>query len=341
MFEFEKLKENIEKRNGTIACPVCGCNTKVKIMNRQALNSLKSHLGKETSRKNFEQYFCKRHKIYITPSTFIYENYKDNLLWYNEDEHLIKEIIKGKRVKEQLYHSNSEDAVSWNIFRFLEKNNMICDFLEKKFNIIEENPEVIYWSYSQKEKGLWKPLKEAREEFELRLAKGSEPDIIIIGKNALIIIEAKFNASNRTPFNHKNPNVENKYRSGGEKWWNEVFRSDFKKVVIDENKYELSRFWLIGTWMAHGSNQKRNLDFYLVNLVLKEKEKEKDSESIFKKHIIENSRRKFLRFTWEEIYDYISKNNLSGENKDLIMSYFRNKTIGYYQGRLRPAFSIL
>jgi hypothetical protein len=58
------------------------------------------------------------------------------------------------------------------------------------------------------------------------------------------------------------------------------------------------------------------------------KEKESDIEAIFKRHIKENQRRKFLRITWETIYQYISKRILL-KDKAIIMRYYRNKTIGY------------
>ena len=81
----------------------------------------------------------------------------------------------------------------------------------------------------------------------------------------------------------------------------------------------------------------KNLDFYLINLALSEREA--DIETIFKAHIKEKQRRKFLRTTWETIYEYISKNPY----KDTVTmtSYFKNKTLGYDgNGRLQRAFSV-
>ena len=63
--------------------------------------------------------------------------------------------IKGckERVKResQMARDNSKDAVSWNVFRFLERNNLIEDFLSLITCLYIESSEVIYWSYSQKE----------------------------------------------------------------------------------------------------------------------------------------------------------------------------------------------
>lgn len=82
--------------------------------------------------------------------------------------------------------------------------------------------------------------------------------------------------------------------------------------------------------------QQQNVDFYLVNLV--RAEKELDIETIFKSHINESQRRKFLRVTWERIYQYISNSSLTIE-KDIMVRFFRNKTVGYDgKGKLQRAF---
>ena len=245
---------------------------------------------------------------------------------------LFKKIETVKR-ESRIARDNSEDAVTWNVFRFLERNDLINTFLDKVIGVTVQEPEVIYWSYSQLQNDSWDMLKKAREEFELVPSKGSEPDTMIAGKNALIIIESKLTASNENK--PSNLNVENKYKTSGQGWWNEVFSSDFKTVAIDEKKYELSRFWLLGTWIA----RQNDLDFYLVNLVLSEREK--DIEAVFKRHIKENQTRRFIRITWEDIYQLIFDHEFSGQDKNIIINYFRNKTIGYDgNGRLQRAFSI-
>jgi hypothetical protein len=196
-----------------------------------------------------------------------------------------------------------------------------------------KNPEVIYWSYYQKENGVWSELNKAREEFGELLKRGSEPDIIIKSDNALFFIEAKLTAGNKTV--PSDTSSYKKYETGGDNWFSKVFKSDYKTVAIDEKKYELLRFWLLGTWMA----KQMSLDFCLVNLTLIEKDK--DIEVIFKRHLYENQGMKFIRLTWEDIYQQILSSGLYGIDKDLMMEYFRNKTIGYdKKGILQRAFSV-
>ena len=318
MLGVEELKKKIEITETTVDCPVKDCGEKVERRRRNSGNHTK--------------FKCPKHNISISPATFVYPSKFDNLLWKEiEDRELLKKIKKVKR-ENRMNHDNSEDAVSWNVFRFLEKNDLITGFLNLITDNVQKSSEVIYWSYSQKENAQWSALNKAREEFGEKIEKGSEPDIIIKTDKALFFIEAKLTAENETvPTNIGN---SKKYETGGNNWFSEIFNSDYKTVAIDEKKYELLRFWLLGTWMA----KQHDLDFYLINLVLSEREAE--IETVFKTHIKENQQRKFLRMTWETIYEYISKN----PSKDTVtmMRYFRNKTLGYDgNGRLQRAFSVI
>jgi hypothetical protein len=320
MLGVEELKEKIEVTDKTVECPVKGCNEKVE---RQR---------KDTCKKK-TKFKCPIHKIVISPSTFEYPSEFDNLLWKEgPDKEMLERIKEVKRESRRIAHDNSEDAVSWNIFRFLEKNSLIEGFLNLITGSATKSPEVVYWSYSQEEDTSCSELNEARKQFGEKATEGSEPDIIIKTNSALFFIEAKLTTGNETvPTDVSN---SQKYETGGDNWFSKVFNSDFKTVAITEKKYELLRFWLLGTWIA----KQQDLDFYLISLTLSRREV--NIEDIFKRRINENRRSKFLRVTWETIYQYILKSNFS-RDKDIMVRYFRNKTIGYDgNGRLQRAFSI-
>ncbi len=323
MFGLDELKQTIQITDTSVECPVKKCKIKVE---RQ-----------KNSFKRDEKFKCPLHNIYISPTTFEYEDEKDNLLWKNKNDlDLLNNIRKFKR-ECRFSRDNSEDAVSWNVFRFLEKNNLINEFLKNIDNKIDENKsEIIYWSFSQSQNKTWDMLLEGRKEFEIVPSKGSEPDLIILGEKNLIFIEAKFGSSNNTkPSNPER--VEDKYISRGNKWWKKVFSSDFKTVAIEDEKYELARFWLIGSWIADIADR-LNLNFYLINLTLTNYGG--DIEKIFNKHIKTNNRRKFKQITWEQIYNFILKANCDSNDKEIIIKYFKNKSLGYRNGKLRPAFLI-
>ena len=320
MLGIEELKGSIEITETTVECPVKGCSEKI-----------------ERQRKGFkreEKFKCPIHNIYISPSTFEYQSELDNLLWKDQADLDLFKMIRTVKRESRIARDNSEDAVTWNVFRFLERNNLVEKTLSPIIGVPLKSSEVIYWSYSQKENSSWSELNKAREEFGEEIKRSSEPDVIIKTDNTLLFIEAKLTAGNET--DPSNKSGSKKYENGGNNLFSKVFKSDYKTIAIDEKKYELMRFWLLGTWIA----KQQDLDFYLVNLVLSEREK--DIEAIFKRHLYENQRTKFLRITWEDLYQQILINGGSpGIDEDRMIKYFRNKTIGYDgNGRLQKAFSI-
>jgi hypothetical protein len=335
MFGLKELKRKIEVEGDTIVCPVIGCEKRVKKMTKGVLKSLDAYLEKGEKGEGFEQYLCKEHKIYITPTTFIYEDFKDNLLWYDDvEEDLLNKIMEVKRIKAQFHHDNSEDAVTWNIFRFLERSKLLSEFLAKLCNSSVTNPEIIYWSYSQSKQNVWKGLVNARKEFRESPQRSSEPDIIVKSDKVLFFIEAKLTASSKIDFN-KSDTAEDKEERIRRYSKGDRFLKQPVENIIDAGYYQLMRFWVIGASIA----ERLNLDFYLVNLVLSEKEE--NIEGDFKKYIKENQRKKFMRITWESIFEHISNSSLSRGDKDMITSYFRNKTIRCDgNGELQIAFSI-
>jgi hypothetical protein len=313
------LKDEIEITQARVECPVKGCFEKIERQRRTF--------------KREDRFKCPEHKIYISLSTFEYENEEDNLLWKETSDTDLLRRIKAVKRESRMARDNSEDAVTWNVFRFLERNNLVSSVIGELAVSPVENPEVIYWSYYQKENTGWSELNKAREEFGERLERGSEPDIIIKSDNALFFIEAKLTAGNETVPSDKSSSK--KYETGGDNWFSRVFKSDFKRVAIEEQKYELLRLWLLGTWTA----KQQGLNFYLVNLVLSRKDEK--IETLFKAHIHENEGMRFIRLSWEDIYQQILTGALSGTNKDLMIQYFRNKTIGYdKKGTLQRAFSV-
>ena len=319
MLGVKELKESIKITEITVECPVKGCSEKV-----------------ERQRKAFkrkERFKCPEHNIYISPSTFEYPSELDNLLWKDKADLELFEKMKTVKRENRIARDRSEDAVTWNVFRFLERNNLLETILGSIIGVTLKSSQVIYWSYSQRENSSWSELNEARTEFGEEIKRSSEPDIIIKTNNALLFIEAKLTARSETvPSDTSN---SKRYEIGGDNWFSKVFKSDYKTVAIAEKKYELLRFWLLGTWIA----KQENLNFYLVNLVLSEQDK--NIGTIFKRHICENQKMKFTRITWEDMYQQILNSGLPGRDKDKMMEYFRNKTIGYdSNGELQKAFSI-
>ena len=320
MFGANDLKTNITITETTVECPVKGCSETVT---RQ--------------RKSFRrepQFQCPKHEIYISSSTFEYPSEADNLLWHDSEDLALLQAIKTVKRESRMARDNSEDALTWNVFRYLEKTNQVATSLSFQIGTSVTSPQLVYWSYSQATQSVWPELAHARAEFGEQPHRSSEPDLIVMSDNALFFIEAKLTATNNTTPSH--PQETKKYLTGGNNWYQQVFKTDYATLAIQEQKYELARFWLLGSWLA----AQLDCDFYLINLVLEEREK--DIEQLFKPHLKADTRRRFLRWSWEGIYHWVSKNAPVTQDKNLFMSYFENKTIGYnHLGELQSAFQVV
>jgi hypothetical protein len=234
MFGFKELKPRIFVTETTVACPVNDCKIRV-----------------DRQRHKFrreDRFKCPKHSIFISSSTFEYEDYKNNLLWKaREDVEFLENILREKR-ESRMARDNSEDAVTWNVFRFLEKNSLIDGLLSKVAGQNVNSSDLVYWSYDQKQKKTWYELNKAREQFGEEIERGSEPDLIIKTGNALFFIEAKFISGNDTPPKdeiREKINNPKKYKTGGDYWFRNVFKSTYERI-ISEQKYELLRLWLLG-----------------------------------------------------------------------------------------------
>lgn len=325
MFGAKELKPKIAITETEVECPVKRCPEKVA---RQ--------------RKSFRRatkFRCPRHGIHISPSTFEYDSEEDNILWKSPSDTALLKLLKQAKRESRIARDNSEDALSWNVFRFLERSKALLPWVESITGRREGGIEdVVYWSHSSAEKGQWSLLNQARLEFGEEIERGSEPDIAIVTSETIVFVEAKLTSTSKTSGGKKtlarrlgNPKS---YTTGGDLWFGKVFSSDYETLLNDQ-KYELMRFWLLGTWMA----AQQNRDFFLVCLVCQENEPEVQEE--FLRHINTTSRRRFLRLTWEEIAEFSLARCELSDDRERFIRYMANKTIGYdHKGQLQMAFKL-
>ena len=177
MYYFNDLRPERINTEKHVYCPVKGCSVQVE---RQ-----KGHFKKD------DIYKCQKHDIYISPSTFEYEDYGNNLLWFDQDDREFLESIFAEKRESRMARERSEDAVTWNVFRYLEKSNLLKDYLDSISRSGNEDARIIYWSFDPAAGGPWNPLVLAREEFGERAIQGSEPDLVIETSGNIYFIEAK------------------------------------------------------------------------------------------------------------------------------------------------------
>ncbi|MFC1527054.1 hypothetical protein ACFL6X_09635 [Candidatus Latescibacterota bacterium] len=323
MYGFSELKERIEVTEETVECPVRGCPEVVR--------------RRRKSDKGSTDFICPVHRLDISPSTFSYADDRENMLWTDESDLALFSDLKSVKRESRICANNSEDAVSWNVFRYLERADLLGVLVEEWTGIRLVSPRIIYWSWAQEERdkdteGDWSDLNRARREFGEVVSRGSEPDIIVIGDNAVVFIEAKVTASNETV--PTRPEVEAGYVNGGNKWYETMFTRDFQTIACDNRKYELLRFWLLGSWLASDVGA----DFHLVNLVLPDRET--DIESRFGQFIVQHDHARFSRKTWEDAWRFVATAAPESDDRRRLLDYFENHTLGYEDGTLQRAFRV-
>ncbi len=306
MYGRSNLKPEILWTNGEVECPVNDCHVLVK---RQT----------EVFRRD-PAFLCQDHQIYVSPTTFAYENYEDNWLRVDEDERELYARVRAAKRESRMDRNNSEDAVTWNSLRYFDREGLLGNFLTHLELKSDAKEEAIYWSYSPKEGRSCRWLINARAEFGEDRERGSEPDVILRNSTSLVFVEAKLMAPNRTK--PSNPSVTKDYQTGGRNWFDEVFSSSYEEVALRAQLYELMRFWLLGSWIA----DREGLDFRLINLV--RDGQETDISERFGRHAISTPDRRFVRVVWEDLF------RLSGSASDdastnPLGSYAMEKTLGY------------
>jgi hypothetical protein len=299
-----------------VECPILGCTHTVerqtKIMEKE------------------ERFRCPYHDIYISPSTFEYRDAARNLLWNDRDDLRYLEQVLAEKTESRMGRERSEDAVTWNVFRYLQKHHHVYRFVKAFTGLSAYDPELIFWSYSPLAAGKWEPLLRASQAFGERKGYGSEPDMIINSEDMIIFIEAKFTSGNETVGNSEAALI--RYSESENRWYEKVFAADIWNVAVESKKYELMRYWLLGTWIANEMGK------HFVLMSVTPIDRERDLPGQFKRLIRETNNREYRHTCWEEVRSFINQNLQSSGERNKVIRYLDGKTAGYVNGVLQKAF---
>ena len=320
MYGWRELKKELRVTEATVECPVLDCDHVV-----------------ERQRNRFvvdDKFICPEHDICISPTTWKYASEADNLLWTSPaDAALLTEIKRSKR-ESRIAFDNSEDAVTFNVFRFLELQPGLLDaVLAEMGGEPVRNPRLVYWSHDQETKELWEPLGRARKEFEKRPKSGSEPDLIVVTDETLFFIEAKLTSTNK--LSAPKSGDTKLYLTGGDSLFERAFTADWATATAD--RYELTRFWLLGSWLAAYLDRK----FRLVSLLPMRLIQQLPDEH-FGDYIAQSPQRSFGVYAWEYVWRAIMRGMPAADPpRKLLEHYSLNKTVGYdSRHRLQLAFRV-
>jgi Holliday junction resolvase-like predicted endonuclease len=202
--------------------------------------------------------------------------------------------------------------------------------------------ELVYWSYSAQDHGCWPELRRARQAFGEHVHGSTEPDLIAASSQAVVFIETKLTAGHNTHPRLQNSlqldsqpstRVLEKYYLAEDGWYDQVFNVDPLTLAVQQ-KYELMRQWLLGSWLAAQSG----CDFYLI--VVDRAGNDSDLERRIGLSLQQAPGRRFLHTTWEELYTWLAGCIPVDYDWERLLSYLRNKTTGYQDGVLQLAFQI-
>lgn len=318
MYDARSLKDRIRATADRVECPVRGCEYEVP-------------RAKERFKPRAE-FRCPAHRIFISPSTFEYEEYRDNLLVRDDDDgRLLDEIFSVKRETKRLGRERSEDAFTFNVVRSLERESLLEELVSEISGTREHATVPSYWSFSQRDHARHPLLSKAITAFGEVEGRGSEPDLIIETSDALFMVEAKLGSSNKTT--PSRPSVLTTYREAESGWYRHAIRTEAEELAIKLQLYQLMRLWLLGTWMARDARKR----CVLVSLV----PESCDANLVdrFGPHIIQNDAQTFRRFSWEQVRDSALR-HADRPAVAALVEYLNNKTLGYdSKGQLRLALA--
>lgn len=261
--------DDLEKDRSPSDCPIKGCGTSFIRPNAKNIPC------------------CEKHGLEVHANTFVYYNGENSAAKSQArlrnflpggTQFLAKHILgnKNKAESHRLGSENSEDALSWNVFGELHRRKLIhlaYNYFTGE-NIGAGGVRLFLWGLQIDFVGdkaePWVCLKEIRDELERGVNSFlTEPDIMLLGPDRLVVIEAKLTSGN--PICVEGDDVEGKKpttRSGliqryiaGNKLWQPLLCD--QDVSEEKVHSQLLRMIIFASTMA----QRLSVDWKLVNLV--------------------------------------------------------------------------
>ena len=306
-----------------IACPVIGCDFEAPRM-----KAIGPNLDRE--RDQLGPYLCPTHRIWVSPSTFEYEDPDCSILWRDAgplaDLRDLCNVKGGKRTWARRGRERDEDSLTWNLFTHLERHDLLGPFLSKLLTApipihqLGTLQRVVYWSVDRASRKVWDELKQARQLLHESADTGSEPDVIIVGSRLVVLVEAKFGAPSITP---KSPGLVH-YQDGPGSLANTLFNGDLTRTA-DEIGYELTRFFLLGAQLGQLLNRR----FVVVSLTRSSADRglsDKVDKAL-------RNQGHFVHTDWKAVQGLLTMNPPLGKvdplDQSRLWKYLEGKTRGY------------
>jgi len=200
--------------------------------------------------------------------TYVYDDPSRNLLWTDaNDQERLKAILHGKR-ESRMGHEHSEDAVTWNVFRFFERYGCLSGAIWTICPCPDNEPLTVFWTTHNG--CLWDSYRHCSDQIPEKPTARSESDLIFLWEHELIVVvEAKFRSPNRSDKAKREHELRKSrpYITHASRYLN----SEGAEEAACDGWYELLRNWVLGAALKEALGCEA---FVLVNLLRKRHEKE-------------------------------------------------------------------
>jgi hypothetical protein len=232
---------------GRNACPVRNCN--------EASPCPAHHLAVHSTRGGY---------------TYVYDEPSRSLLWtHADDQARLDAIMRGKR-ESRMGHEHSEDAVTWNVFRFFERHACLSPAIRTICPCPDTEPLTVFWTTHNG--CLWDSYRLCSDQIPEKPTARSESDLIFLWKNKLVVvIEAKFRSPNRSDSDPQKREVELRKSRPYIEHAARCLNEKGAKSAVRDGWYELMRNWVLGMALKDTLACE---EFVLVNLLRKRHENE-------------------------------------------------------------------
>ena len=198
--------------------------------------------------------------------TYVYDEPWRNLLWADADDKArLDAILRGKR-ESRMGHEHSEDAVTWNVFRFFERHGCLAPAIRTICPCPDSEPLAVFWTTH--DGCLWEPYRRCSDQIPERASARSESDLIFLWeRKLLVVVEAKFRSPNRS--DPKKRDSESRKAEPYIKHAPRHLNRAGAEEAVRDGWYELLRNWVLGTTLREALMCE---NLVLVNLVRKRHE---------------------------------------------------------------------
>ena len=248
-------------------------------------------------------------RIEVHGQTYVHANYRANIIVEPSHPTLVAQAKRTGRIGNE----NSEDALTWNVFRSIEWLGLTGPVVGELFGLGEE-VTIYCWMYPRSEP-LWSPYADAWRALEPGpRRRHSEPDLVLVDEahRRFVTLEPKFGspvAESRGPDwlvakeydQHRRTMIRRGYALGDPgsqllKSWEDSMRRGF---------YQLTRQMLFGNYIA----QQHGYKFHLYSLISPGTNPDNEGLCRTFESLLTTARREHYGWlTWRQVYDAIVAN---------------------------------